>query len=216
MCSEPAVSISSIWRRKQPMGGNCHRNCRGHMKWLNKSRHANLIEVARIAFWAYLERPDMKTWIKNSGHKTRWKRNHSRRLALLDQWDKWSEEGQCKGCSSGRYEAWCLKTRGRIQAWKPHTFLRFFTTQRRSLRSPQEIKCQAEVNLTITVLHRVCQSQKQVKLTPNTFNTRGDGGRAYVCPRRPLVQVKFWSPFPRDGRRVPLCLFVSLHVILPV
>ena len=38
--------------------------------------------------------------------------------------------------------------------WKPHTFLRFFTIQRMSLRSPQEIKLsKRKSNLTITDLH---------------------------------------------------------------
>jgi hypothetical protein len=53
MYSEPALhfldlyirklqSKSNNWRRKEPMGGNCDRKCRAHMKWISKSRQANL------------------------------------------------------------------------------------------------------------------------------------------------------------------------------
>ena len=76
-----------------------------------------------------------------------------------------------------------------------------------SLRSPREIK--AEVNLRITVLHGVCQSQTQDAANIPFHHSKRVPSRANVC-RLLLSQI------PRDGRRVPLCLFVLIHVILPV
>lgn len=134
------------WRRKQPMGCSCHRTCRAHMKWLNKSRHVNLIEVAQYCLLSIpretkIWKPELIAPVTRRG-ETLAERNRSRRLALLDQGDKWSEEGKGKGCSPGRYEARCLKKKGVAWKWKDSYISSVFHPFYSLFRLPQEIKCQ--------------------------------------------------------------------------